>query len=481
MRKIKYTLFFIVGILLFSYTCMAQEGTQLKNALKPKYVFLFIGDGMGKNHIDLTHAYISSAKGKIRKGKLTFTTFHSYVECTTESNDNRVTDSGAAGSAIACGEKANNGAISYYPEYSDASMPISMAKKAHEIGYKVGIISSVSINHATPAAFYAVNESRNNYYDIGYQLPSSDFEFFGGGGFRYPKGENNDKEDLYTRAKDYGYVITNDIFEISKIDTSAVGVFFVNPVLLEEAEMPYGIDREEHGGYELKDIVREAIGYLFNEKGFFIMVEGGKIDWASHNNDAATIASEIIDFNNAVLEAFSFFTYHPNETLIIVTADHETGGMFFPENSIDSLNKKAYLNLQISSLEYFSDVLAEYKKSNTIYSLSDVISLANKHFYSQPLAFTEKENQMVSEAYDLYFYNKTTLSNDELEIKFGGLNPIAVVLSKILSDRSGVSFTTWDHTDANVPVYTTGIHSVYFNEDIDNTNFKSIMDEIMKW
>ena len=469
-----------MGILIFSYTCVAQ-GTQLRDALKPKYVFLFIGDGMGKNHVDLTHAYISSAKGKIRKGKLSFTSFHSYAECTTESNDNKVTDSGAAGSAIACGQKANNGVISYYPDYSDASMPISMAKKAHEIGYKVGIISNVSIDHATPAVFYAVNESRNNYYEIGYQLPVSDFEFFGGGGFRYPKGENNDKEDLYSRAKDYGYVITNDILEISQIDTSVTGVMFVNPVLLEKGEMPYGIDRDEHGGYELKDIVSEAISYLFNDKGFFIMVEGGKIDWASHNNDAATIATEIIDFNNAILEAFSFFTYHPNETLIIVTADHETGGMFFAQNNIDSLNNNAYLNLQISSVDYFSDVLSEYKNSNKIYSLQDVIYLANLHFYSQPLVFTEKENQAIVEAYDLYFYYKTTLSNDEIEIKYGGLNPLAVVFSKILSDRAGVSFTTWDHTDAKVPVYTSGIHSVYFNEDIDNTNFKSIMDEIMKW
>jgi alkaline phosphatase len=479
-QKFRYGFLLVGGIILFSFTCLAQ-GQQIREALRPKYVFLFIGDGMGKNHVDLTHAYISSAKGKIRKGKLTFTGFHAYAECTTESNNSKITDSGAAGSAIACGVKANNGVISYYPEYSQVSRPVSIAKKAHEIGYKVGIITNVSIDHATPAVFYAVNESRENYYEIGYQLPTSGFEFFGGGGFKYPKGKNNDKEDLYQRVKDYGYIITNDIFEISSIDTTAKGVMFVNPVLLEKGEMPYGIDREEHGGYELKDIVREAISYLYNSKGFFIMVEGGKIDWASHNNDAAAIANEVIDFNNAILEAFSFFSYHPNETLIIVTADHETGGIYFTEPNIDSLNNQGYLNLQISSVEYFSDVLSEYKNSNSIYSLTDVIYLANLHFYSHPLVFDQHENQAIVEAYDLYFYNKTTLSNDEIEIKYGGLNPIAVVFSKILSDRAGVAFTTWEHTDAMVPVYTSGIHSVYFNEDMDNTNFKSILDEIMKW
>ncbi|HOZ30963.1 MAG TPA: alkaline phosphatase [Bacteroidales bacterium] len=479
-NKLRYIILLGVGLLISTFSCMAQ-GEQLRNALKPKYVFLFIGDGMGKSHVELTHSYIKSAKGKIRKGKLSFTGFHAYAECTTESKDSKVTDSGAAGSAIACGKKANNGSIAFYPEYPTAAMPASIAKKAHSIGYKVGIITNVSIDHATPAVFYAVNESRENYYDIGYQLPLSGFEFFGGGGFKYPKGKENDQEDLYDRVKEFGYVVTNDILEISQIDTSVNGLMFVNPVLLEKGEMPYGIDREEHGGNELKDIVREAIGFLFNDKGFFIMVEGGKIDWASHNNDAATIAQEVMDFNNAILEAFSFYSFHPNETLIIVTADHETGGIYFIEPNIDSINNKGYLNMQISSVDYFSDVLLEYKNSNTAYSLKDVISLANLHFYSQPLVFSEKENKDIDEAYNLFFYNNTTLSNDEIEVKYGGLNPVAVVFSNILSNRAGVAFSTWDHTDTMVPVYTLGLHSVYFNEDMDNTNFMSKLNEIMKW
>lgn len=479
-HQLRLIILISAGIIISTFSCLAQ-GTQLRDALKPKYIFLFIGDGMGKNHVELTHSYIRFAKGKIRKGKLSFIGFHAYADCTTGSNNSKITDSGAAGSAIACGEKANNGVISYYPEYPKASMPVSMAKKAHEIGYKVGIITSVSIDHATPAAFYAVSESRDNYYEIGYQLPESGFEFFGGGGFKYPTGIDNDKENLYERVKDYGYVVTNDILDITEIDTSENGVMFVNPVLLEKGEMPYCIDREEHGGNDLKDIVREAIGYLYNDRGFFIMVEGGKIDWASHNNDAATIVQEVIDFNSAILEAFSFYSFHPNETLIIVTADHETGGIYFTEQNIDSINSKGYLNIQKSSVEYFSDVLTEYKNSNKAYSLNDVVYLANLHFFSQPLVFTDKENQQIEDAYNLFFYNNTTLSNDEIEVKYGGLNPVSVVLSNILTNRSGVAFSTWDHTDAVVPVYSLGLHSVYFNEDMDNTNFSSILDEIMKW
>lgn len=480
-RKIKLVFVSLAAVMLVFLSCKGEEPTDNNGVNRPKYIFLFIGDGMGQNHVALTQAYMASSEGKIGMGKVFFTDYPSYADCTTWCRNSQITDSGAAGSAIACGEKADYGVISYYPEFLPDNMPQSIAKIAHLNGMKAGIISTVSINHATPAAFYAVNESRGNYYEIGAQMPESGFEFYGGGGFKNPTGENNDKENLYQRATNLGYVITSDLNTISTTDTSVTGVYFVNPVLRSESEMPYSIDREELGGYALKDIVREAIRFLDNKNGFFMMVEGGKIDWASHENDAATVVNELIDFDNAVLEAYAFYMLHPDETLIIVTADHETGGFSLGNTSNDYDSNFGILGLQKCSVSYFAGLLSAYKQSTTVYELSYVTDLAMTDFFNQPLNLTSEDSVRITEAFNYYFNGVTNMTDSELYSAYGSSNPVAVTFSKILSDRAGVGFTTWAHTAAKVPVYSTGLKSLYFTGGMDNTGFHKRLVDFMGW
>lgn len=471
---------YLVIILIFFFSCKGAETVSINSInqqKKPKYIFLFIGDGMGANHVSLTEAYLSATK----TGKMSFEDFPIHSDCTTYCKNRIITDSGAAGSAIACGEKANEGAISFYPQYSQDSMPLSIAKIAHKNGMKVGIISTVSINHATPAAFYAQNERRSNYYEIGYELPESGFEFFGGGGLKNATGKKGDKSDLYQRVTEFGYLITDDISTIASIDTSITGVYFVNPILLSDSDMPYAIDLEESGGVTLKDIVREAINYLDNPNGFFIMAEGGKIDWAAHDNDAATIVQEVIDFDKAVMEAVLFYNQHPDETLIMITADHETGGVSLGNYANAYESNFGILSQQKSSVNYFSKILDDYKQTNKEYLLNEVIALASEHFFNEDIKFSDEEMIKISKAFDYYFYKKSDLSAVELYNNYESINPLAIIFSKILSSRAGVGFTTWSHTAAKVPVYSQGKYSDIFNGGLDNTDFYKRLVELMNW
>ena len=146
-------------------------------AKAPKYVFYFIGDGMGLNQVVATQYYLRSCEGELGITPLCFTQFPYTGIATSYSASSDVTDSAAGGTALATGHKTYNGAIGVA---ADATPVASIAEKAHRYGAKVGVATSVTINHATPASFYAHQKSRNDYYEIGAQLPASGFEFFAG-------------------------------------------------------------------------------------------------------------------------------------------------------------------------------------------------------------------------------------------------------------------------------------------------------------
>ncbi|MDD4149770.1 MAG: alkaline phosphatase [Bacteroidales bacterium] len=471
-------LILFLGVII-SCTCNNIKNSETK---KPKYIFLFIGDGMGTNHVNLTQAYLKSINGEIGYQDLTMTKFPISGTCSTYCKNRLITDSGAAGSAIACGKKANTGVISFYDDLNEGeSAPISIAKIAHANSMKVGIITSVSINHATPAAFYAVNKSRSNYYDIGLQLPESKFEFFAGGGFKYPKGRKSDKEDLYDICMNAGYNYLKDIKEITTFTKPNEKILFVNPVLGPEADMPYEIDRTEYDGYSLSQIVSAGIDFLDNENGFFMMVEGGKIDWAAHENDAATIIKEVLAFDDAISEAYNFYLKHPDETLIIITADHETGGISLglAQNGYKS-DFSLLANQKMSSFQ-FSTIIQNYKDSNSAYNIDDVINLANSHFFIEKLSLTDYEMDLVNSAYNYYFHNKTDLKTTQIGNLYGNYNPLSATFINILRNKASVGFTSWSHTAASVPVYSVGEGAERFSGNIDNTEISKRIANIMSW
>ena len=316
-------------------------------AKAPKYVFYFIGDGMGLNQVMATQYYLRSCEGELGITPLCFAQFPYTGIATSYSANSDVTDSAAGGTALATGHKTYNGAIGVD---ASAAPVTSIAERAHCHGAKVGVATSVTINHATPASFYAHQKNRNDYYEIGTQLATSGFEFFAGGDFA-EKTNPDDKNapHLYDLAREAGYAIVRGYDEYACLNDGADKVMLIQKENMVENTLPYAIDACEED-LTLTQITTAAIDHLYDKrhkKGFFLMVEGGKIDYACHANDAAAALNEVVDFDKAIRVAYEFYKQHPKETLIVITADHETGGLALGNGSY-ALNFKALQSQQVS-------------------------------------------------------------------------------------------------------------------------------------
>ncbi|MDR3134335.1 MAG: alkaline phosphatase [Prevotellaceae bacterium] len=307
----------LIGCIVFS-ACTSS-------APHPKYVFLFIGDGMGLAHVTLTEDYIAAKNGVHGSGSVSFTQFPITGLVTTYSANTLVTCSSAAATALSTGHKTNNNMMGIAPD--SITHFASLTYPLHRAGYKIGVATSVSIDHATPGAFYATSLSRSNYYEIATQAASTGFDFFAGSGFIYPKGKNKDQADIYEQLETAGYRIVRGPEGAAQLAGDAGKIVLVQAESEKEhRRLPYAIDRKE-GDLTLPQITQAAIKTLYNPDGFFALIEGGQIDWAAHANDGAAVIHETIDFSEAVKIAMDFYRQHPDETLILVTADHETGGL----------------------------------------------------------------------------------------------------------------------------------------------------------
>ena len=319
-RSILAILTLILGMSAVSSCC---NGSCCKED-RAKYIFLFIGDGMGMSHVAVAEYYLSNQAGKLGGELLTMTTFPYFGSATTYSADNNVTCSSASGTAIACGEKTRNGMVGMN---QDSVAIKSMAYELKEDGYKIGIITTVPVNHATPSAFYAHNISRKNTYEISQEIPSSGFEFFAASGFLEIKGKNGDLPSTDTFLEENGYNVCYGLGEFNAESASAEKMVLCQYSAMAKDADNYVSDVEYAQNMGLADMLKAGMQFLGEDKPFFFMCEGGRIDWEAHANNAMPMIEEIIDFDQAIKVAYEFYQQHPDETLIVVTADHETGGV----------------------------------------------------------------------------------------------------------------------------------------------------------
>ncbi len=317
MKSRKFLLFLSLALCLGFFTSCNQKP-------EAKYVFLFIGDGMGGGQVSVTESYLSYLDGQLGGSQLCFTQFPVLGMCTTYSANSVITDSAASGTAIATGFKTENGRLGTNPD----NEPIySVAQRLKDdYGYQVGIFSSVPLNHATPAAFYAHTAKRTDYYTISSQIPATGFEFIGGSGILDIKGRGGDKEasDIYLENNGYKVVYGQNEFEQAKGAKKVVMVANPNP---EHKDKVKNYSAEDDKLVPLARMMEDCLATLDESKPFFIMCEGGEIDWMSHANMVMPTVEAILKFNDAVKVAYEFYLKHPKETLILVTADHQTGGV----------------------------------------------------------------------------------------------------------------------------------------------------------
>ncbi len=326
---------------------------------------------MGFSHISLTEGYLATKEGKIGNSPLCFTQFPVMGMATSYSANRYITCSSAAGTALATGSKTNNGMLGVTP---DSSELVSIAYKIHNAGFPVGITTSVTIDHATPASFYANSAARSDYYSIAEQLASSGFEFFGGGGFYGSKDKREQEKSLYDIASQAGYEFAYGVDEYEAKKGSADKMILFQKGEKKNNDLPYVAERED-GDLTLPQVVESAVDFLNNQNGFFLMVEGGKIDWAAHSNDLAGTIFEMLDFDQAIAAAYEFYKQHPDETLIIVTADHETGGVTLGRGKGYVYDLSVVGRPQKGNVEGVSTDVSNYMSGVSVDSLSKVAKI----------------------------------------------------------------------------------------------------------
>ena len=322
---VKNRLFFLLAIAVSAAGC-AAENTIPENII-PENIILFIGDGMGVSQI---------SAAKVVKGSLNLEQFKVSGLLTTYSSDSIITDSASAGTALATGYKTNNGVISLLP---DAARLKTIVEYAIENNKATGIVVSSSITHATPATFIAHIDSREKHNDIAMQIAQSDVDVLFGGGWGYfvpqkiPGSLRTDNKDLLQEIKKHKTFIQTEqeFLNLAPIDSpfdSVVGLFAVEQPQQATTRKP-----------ELPRLTDKAIEILSrhselnNKKGFFLMVEGSQIDWAGHQNDQQYLINEMIDFDDAVGVGLKYARDN-QQTLVIVTSDHETGGFAIHNGSV---------------------------------------------------------------------------------------------------------------------------------------------------
>ena len=445
----------------------------LLSVAQAKYVFFFIGDGMGPHQVLATEMYLAELEGRIGRTPLLMTTFPYSGQVATFSTSSGITDSAASGTCLASGSKTNNGMIGQGPDTTDV---VSVATRLKEQGWGVGIMTTVTIDHATPSAHYAHTPSRNNYYIIGTQLTESDFDFFGGSGFSRPQDKNNPSvPNLYDLCQEKGYLLAGG-YAAAKANVGAPKMIVVPEERLADRSrgagaLPYAIDRQE-GDLSLAQIVEVAIEQLGQHERFFMMAEGGKIDYASHANDGGTVLREVQDFDNAIKVAYDFYMQHPDETLIVITADHETGGMALG-NSDYVLNLKVLAEQKCSS-DLLSDQLGNLQKQEgaalTWEQVKEVLA-RNTGLYAA-VEVNEEEDAVLQTAYGEMMQHigvQKTLYKD--------INALASKALSILNQKSRLGWTSHGHTASAVPVFAIGVGAERFTGWHDNTEIAPLIYE----
>ncbi|HAN00252.1 MAG TPA: alkaline phosphatase [Marinilabiliales bacterium] len=468
----KFLVAFTAGLMLVFVSCTTQHQEP-----KAKYVFLFIGDGMGATQVYSTELYLSALNDVRSTTNLNLSKLSIQSYMTTYSANSWITCSSASGTALASGNKTNNGVLG-----KDSSLTVkfeTVAEKAKKAGFKVGILSSVGINHATPASFYAHQNKRSMYYEIASELPLSNFDYFGGGGFISPKGKDGQQPDAYELAAQAGYQYLHTAESIKNIKAGDRKVLAVNPVLLSNGEFAWEIDKNKES-ISLAEFTRKGIEVVDNPKGFFMMVEGGKIDWACHANDAAASIHEVLAFDKAVAEAIKFYNQHPDETLIIVTADHETGGMMIGNGVEPNLR---LLENQKTSVQEFGRILVQFQQTNPKATFEQVMELIGRYFglgdASKGLGLTSEELAQFKESFQKTFDGGKGLDPDKDYLEQETDISIPSLAVAILNKKAGIGWTSFDHSATPVPVRVMGQGQNYFVSSIDNTDIPKIMGKMM--
>ena len=450
-------------------------------AAAPKYVFYFIGDGLGASQRQIAEFYYIHLIGD-DNAKLVMNQFPIAGINTTYSADSLVTDSAAAGTALATGYKTNNGMISVLPDGTEVK---TLLQAAQEKGMSTGLVTTTRVTHATPAVFGAHNVSRDDESAIAEDYLANAVDFIAGGGVRFfipqdfpkdfvdptgatIKSKRSDDVNLLEDFADAGY----DVFWGSEGALDFMDKDFEGGekvlALFTYSHIPYEIDRvnDEMILPSLAEMAEAAVNALSsNENGFFLMVEGGRIDHACHANDIAGSIWDTLAFDAAVKVGYDFLQEHADETVLLVCGDHETGGMGlgFATNYFLDMTP---IDLAKSSIEDQTQYVYETGKRDEFFEyIAEDFGLTN---------LDDREYYEISRAMDAVD-TKGSAANIFVGTEYGYYDPVAVAVAHVVSERANLMWTTYAHTGTAIPLSAVGVNAELFGGYKDNTEIGKTM------
>ncbi len=425
----------------------------------PKYIFLYIGDGMGMGPVNAAEYYNRTILGNTTP--LTMMQMPVAGICQTYSASDNITDSAAAGTALSTGTKTRNSMLGMNPDtVAVQSVAVDLMNK----GYGIGIVTSCAPDDATPGAFFAHVPSRKMFYPIDVQMATSGYQFIAGAELR---GKAEDGQPEITKVfADNNVQIVRGPEGIKEINSDRV--VLLNPEGFQDWSIGYTIDSIP-GALTMPMMAQACIDHLerTSPERFFMMFEGGEIDHALHANDGGAAVKEVINFDQALALAFDFYRAHPDETLIIVTADHDTGGMSMvhPRGAYGGL---ANIDYQKVSKEQFSNYCKGLLRSRNVYTWDDMKEYLSENlgFYSH-LKITPEQTEKLKSLFDETFEKRNSADQETLYASF---NAFAVEVFRIFNEATGLAFTTTSHSANPVPVFAIGVGAdrfKSFNNNID--------------
>ena len=440
---------------------------------KVKYVFYFIGDGMGVNEVIGTNLY-NQANGQ---ENVNFTGFPVVNFITTVSANSLVTDSSAAGTALASGTKIDNGVVGVDP---DGNWTGNLTEWAHAAGFGTGVATSVGVNHATPASFVAHTASRNSYEEISLQMIDSPVDFMAGATFLTNRGSGHDAAYFEHKADSAGITIYKGPGAIQGIDFSKPRVLCLSAKA--EDSIPYAIDRKEDDT-RLVDFTDAGIRYLearYGKKGFFFMIEGGKVDYAGHGNDAATCFQEVNDMAQSVDFALTFLARYPKETLIVITADHETGGLMLGSGRYEMHPDR--LARQHASVDALTDQFrAKFFPEGQPFKTPTWDAV--KAFFAEEVGMwgdvevSERVEEELKDIYDQTFGRGGDRNLSESNLYSVNFRIVADVV-RALDRAAGYQWSFGSHSGSPVGLYVKGACAEEFNTVKDNAEIAPLIAKL---
>lgn len=433
---------------------------QADSIAPPKYVFLFLADGAGIAHMEITRQYnrVVHKEGLVtvdqimKQGTLGL--------LTTDPAGSLSTDSAAAATALASGCKANLGAIGIC---ADGSVPKTAMEIAKENGMRLGLVTNAAVYDASPAAFVNHIPSRRDYPAIlNRYLEMSPDVLFGGGKEQFlPEGQpgsrRKDDMDLIAAFVNKGYLYVSNKRELEQAQRGRVlGLFSLG-------DMSFEIDRNKETEPSVYDMTQAAIRLLQNgnSNGFFLFVENENVDTASHQNDIASMIRDYREFDRAVGLAYEFYKNYPRETLILVTSDHETGGLGFTLALMDltSTSRSNRVAATVDDLKKLDSIPISLKKASTILGpnpTSEAIDALMKEYFK---GFT------LAPDYKEAIIKRRPISRSIF------IDPTINALGMMIANNTQAYWLTTAHTNQPVFVAARGAGAEKFRGYQDNADF----------